>query len=94
MRGRGADFQVGATIPVTDEMRLAARTLSRVKARVKFSFLTKAPAELPDVRLFTTAQRKALPHGISEAELSLKPCLLYTSPSPRDRTRSRMPSSA
>ena len=26
--------------------------------------------------------------------LSLFPCLLYTSPSPRDRTRSRMPSSA
>ena len=25
---------------------------------------------------------------------SLAPCLLYTSPSPRDRTRSRMPSSA
>ena len=25
---------------------------------------------------------------------SLKTCLLYTSPSPRDRTRSRMPSSA
>ena len=24
----------------------------------------------------------------------IKPCLLYTSPSPRDRTRSRMPSSA
>ena len=27
-------------------------------------------------------------------EESLKACLLYTSPSPRDRTRSRMPSSA
>ena len=27
-------------------------------------------------------------------ELSLWGCLLYTSPSPRDRTRSRMPSSA
>ena len=25
---------------------------------------------------------------------SMVPCLLYTSPSPRDRTRSRMPSSA
>ena len=25
---------------------------------------------------------------------SVQPCLLYTSPSPRDRTRSRMPSSA
>ena len=31
--------------------------------------------------------------GMIEAE-STKPCLLYTSPSPRDRTRSRMPSSA
>ena len=29
---------------------------------------------------------------IDQAPLS--PCLLYTSPSPRDRTRSRMPSSA
>ena len=27
-------------------------------------------------------------------ELISKTCLLYTSPSPRDRTRSRMPSSA
>ena len=30
----------------------------------------------------------------SLAELLIKVCLLYTSPSPRDRTRSRMPSSA
>ena len=28
------------------------------------------------------------------AEEQLEACLLYTSPSPRDRTRSRMPSSA
>ena len=27
-------------------------------------------------------------------EVAMKACLLYTSPSPRDRTRSRMPSSA
>ena len=27
-------------------------------------------------------------------EIELEDCLLYTSPSPRDRTRSRMPSSA
>ena len=31
--------------------------------------------------------------GFSENE-ALESCLLYTSPSPRDRTRSRMPSSA
>ena len=29
-----------------------------------------------------------------ENEPRLRTCLLYTSPSPRDRTRSRMPSSA
>ena len=27
-------------------------------------------------------------------QFTIKSCLLYTSPSPRDRTRSRMPSSA
>ena len=32
-------------------------------------------------------------HGVSISS-RLRPCLLYTSPSPRDRTRSRMPSSA
>ena len=31
---------------------------------------------------------------LDEAALGLNICLLYTSPSPRDRTRSRMPSSA
>ena len=32
--------------------------------------------------------------ALADAEFLLKGCLLYTSPSPRDRTRSRMPSSA
>jgi len=34
-----------------------------------------------------------LDHGF-QVLLDAYPCLLYTSPSPRDRTRSRMPSSA
>ena len=33
-------------------------------------------------------------HGNYEFYVKLIACLLYTSPSPRDRTRSRMPSSA
>ena len=33
-------------------------------------------------------------HTSSTSGLFANPCLLYTSPSPRDRTRSRMPSSA
>ena len=32
--------------------------------------------------------------AVSEVLNKLNSCLLYTSPSPRDRTRSRMPSSA
>ena len=32
--------------------------------------------------------------GLLNARPDLQACLLYTSPSPRDRTRSRMPSSA
>ena len=31
---------------------------------------------------------------VKRNEQAVKACLLYTSPSPRDRTRSRMPSSA
>mgnify|MGYP007112169168 CR=1 FL=1 len=37
---------------------------------------------------------KSLTNNIQEAMPHLEACLLYTSPSPRDRTRSRMPSSA
>ena len=36
---------------------------------------------------------KVLP-GMESAFIDIGACLLYTSPSPRDRTRSRMPSSA
>ena len=38
-----------------------------------------------------------LPNGFYQTEIKVPDddsCLLYTSPSPRDRTRSRMPSSA
>ena len=31
---------------------------------------------------------------VLQVQQTIKSCLLYTSPSPRDRTRSRMPSSA
>ena len=32
--------------------------------------------------------------SLTDKDLKYKPCLLYTSPSPRDRQKSRMPSSA
>jgi flavodoxin len=37
---------------------------------------------------------KAMARAIKDGIAKNKNCLLYTSPSPRDRTRSRMPSSA
>jgi len=43
------------------------------------------------------AQKQALSdglEGVAEWAGDIEGCLLYTSPSPRDRTRSRMPSSA
>ena len=39
-------------------------------------------------------QGKVLLISFSDCNVTYKDCLLYTSPSPRDRTRSRMPSSA
>ena len=38
------------------------------------------------------AKRKNIP--LEHVEVSMERCLLYTSPSPRDRQKSRMPSSA
>ena len=42
---------------------------------------------------FTTEEREQILKTAEQVEY-LYNCLLYTSPSPRDRTRSRMPSSA
>ena len=60
-----------------------------------FSFLRDGPL---DMRMDPTQGESAAAFiaRASEAELArvFKDCLLYTSPSPRDRTRSRMPSSA
>ena len=52
---------------------------------VEMSFAT--PVETDGLRV-TTPLESLVPHMIDCT------CLLYTSPSPRDRTRSRMPSSA
>ena len=39
-------------------------------------------------------QGKGVEKALSNIETYIKPCLLYTSPSPRDLSTSRMPSSA
>ena len=42
----------------------------------------------------TQGQAVSAPYAEANIKAAEKTCLLYTSPSPRDRTRSRMPSSA
>ena len=49
--------------------------------------------DVGDVKLKTDSFRIA-DVTMPERELELMACLLYTSPSPRDRQKSRMPSSA
>ena len=45
-------------------------------------------------RFRTTKEKNATYKKLEDGQLDIIICLLYTSPSPRDRTRSRMPSSA
>ena len=40
------------------------------------------------------AAARTVGRAMGDLPIDIDPCLLYTSPSPRDRTRSRMPSSA
>ena len=48
-----------------------------------------------NITTISNGGEKTMPYTIDYDNLGMiKLCLLYTSPSPRDRTRSRMPSSA
>src|SRR5665811_2601600 len=67
-----------------------ARAVKSVREELTDRYGTPPP---PAERLLTVAALRAALRrwGITEVTTT---CLLYTSPSPRDRTRSRMPSSA
>ena len=53
-----------------------------------------AGCEIVSAGSWENAPEDAIIFGLKELPNNDTPCLLYTSPSPRDRTRSRMPSSA
>ena len=50
--------------------------------------------ELQEMEVGTKQSKTAVNANAAAGDALPKSCLLYTSPSPRDRTRSRMPSSA
>ena len=59
----------------------------RIAGRVSMDLITVDLTEVPEARVGS-------PVVLWGEGLPVDDCLLYTSPSPRDRTRSRMPSSA
>ena len=62
-----------------------AGAVAPAPAAESLQILTRGPVGNEPQKVWTAEEMaKAIPY----------PCLLYTSPSPRDRTRSRMPSSA
>ena len=70
----------------------AVRRLKMVpKTRLDGPFLLSA---VHHCQRFAKRLREALPQRFRESLLCSSSCLLYTSPSPRDRQKSRMPSSA
>ena len=74
------------------------------KPEIEFKLLERDPKEIRERRKLLGMEKatkleneemkdaKSIKHIIPKDLLGI--CLLYTSPSPRDRTRSRMPSSA
>ena len=88
----------------TETVRMALTTLRTNRLR---SFLTMVGIVIGNASVITLVGVGRGAQGLAEEQLSnlganvlfVVPgnndtCLLYTSPSPRDRTRSRMPSSA
>ena len=69
--------------------------LKQQAALAYLSTLTNGfPKEWQQIRANNLKVLQGLQDPVNTTELQLAGCLLYTSPSPRDRTRSRMPSSA
>ena len=90
--------------PIADRQRRADLALHDVDLQVKFDGLGVKPilnVSTIDLRhsfgageQITFVATTNYPGWIERAEVHIKDCLLYTSPSPRDRQKSRMPSSA
>ena len=88
-------------------MRKEKLDTSRLRKFAQFArqaLHAQVSTQLDSVLRPSSLERREFPEAVTKLEESLKPlkgvkanaqsCLLYTSPSPRDRTRSRMPSSA
>ena len=94
--------QEGMALATTKNLKISTQKLNLVAAMIRGKKVDKAINDLQFSRKRIAQDvLKTLKSAIANAENNhnldideLYVCLLYTSPSPRDRTRSRMPSSA
>ena len=70
------------------ELKIDQQIITDIKIGLNSKYLRESLLNVPG------SESAVFARVISEEQLKNKGCLLYTSPSPRDRTRSRMPSSA
>src|SRR5664280_2444113 len=87
------------TFPAEELLELASNAIEESGAMPADPIDSEGIRErfLPDHPFSGKTQHYKSKYAISAAAMihgGVYPCLLYTSPSPRDRTRSRMPSSA
>ena len=100
--GIGPDGHIAFNEPgssLTSRTRVKTLRYDTILANSRFfgGDMTKVPKMALTVGVGTVMDAKEviiLVSGFNKARALSKVCLLYTSPSPRDRTRSRMPSSA
>ena len=83
----------GAKGALLDVYEKAIEELITVVSNIPNSALT-VPLDMKTTDVNCKTIQSILSHVISSGYGYAISCLLYTSPSPRDRTRSRMPSSA
>ena len=86
-----ADISTGKHCSCGHSLGLQELIKLRNEAQVK----ALSEADGKTCTLFKATSRPAKKPRVSHAQMkNLRDCLLYTSPSPRDRTRTRKPSSA
>jgi chaperonin GroEL len=93
-RSFGAPHITKDGVSVAKEIELADE-IENMGAQLVKEVASKTADEAGDGTTTATVLAQAVfKEGLKNVTAGANPCLLYTSPSPRDRTRSRMPSSA
>ena len=93
LAGRFEDFDTGSSFDPKVSLKYEANNLVSIRASMSESFSMPSMAQMFSSEVQLGSVRDTANVFVRQAQLG-NPCLLYTSPSPRDLSTSRMPSSA